>query len=82
MDQFKDRDLDAELVNYGMAAAPFSNTYTAEVMALTGTPEFRKSLFTEVVWRLFARWWIPEWPHIQIGDLWNPRLSSLYLKIN
>ena len=52
MDQFKDRDLDAQLVNYGMAAAPFSNTYTAEVMALTGTPEFRKSLFTEVVWRV------------------------------
>lgn len=52
MNQFKDRDLDAELVNYGMAAAPFSNTYTAEVMALAGTPEFRKSLFTEVVWRV------------------------------
>jgi len=52
MDQFKDRDLDAQLVNYGMAAAPFSNTYTAEIMALTGTPEFRKSLFTEVVWRV------------------------------
>ena len=52
MDQFKDRDLDAQLVNYGMGEAPFSNTYTAEVMALTGTPEFRKSLFTEVVWRV------------------------------
>ena len=52
MNQFKDRDLDAQLVNYGMAAAPFSNTYTAEVMALTGTPEFHKSLFTEVVWRV------------------------------
>ena len=48
----KERDLDAELVNYGWASAPFSNTYTQSVMALTGTPEFRKSLFTEVVWRV------------------------------
>ena len=52
MHNFKDRELDAVLVTFGMGSAPFSNTYTAEMAAITSTPEFRKSLFTEVVWRI------------------------------
>tara|TARA_R110000744_G_scaffold121733_1_gene226507 strand:+ start:275 stop:1060 length:786 start_codon:yes stop_codon:yes gene_type:complete len=52
MYNFKDRELDAQIVTFGMGSAPFSNTYTAEMSAITSTPEFRKSLFTEVVWRV------------------------------
>ena len=52
MHNFKDASMDAQIVTFGMGSAPFSNTYTAEMAAITSTPEFRKSLFTEVVWRV------------------------------
>ena len=52
MDHFKDRDLDAELVNFAMASAPISNAYTSEAMAILSTPESRSSTYKEVLWRV------------------------------
>ena len=52
MDHFKDPDLNAEVVNFGMSEAPTSNSLTSEGMSILSTPESRASTLVEILWRI------------------------------